>query len=374
MARHQQEAVKVGAAVYRRPKRLVAYWQGETFVVHPYMRGSAFAADASLVTLLAQFSVSASAANYAEATGVSLRAATRLLDNLAAAGLLEKTNVPVAEEDIVWDVWNEAAAFLHFSTRNRRFATTRATTAGLVARAARQPPPPSTKSYRDRLRVVLPSVGNRSAFDALAARRRTWRQFGAGQTTLQDLSAVLGVTFRAQRWLDLGASGRLMLRSSPSGGARHPTEAYVLVRRVKGLPSGVYYYAPAEHALARLGRARIGKAEITKLLVGQSCYSKASVLVCMTAVFARKAWAYPSARAYKSILLELGHFCQTFCLAATARNLAPFCTGAFAEWRIERALGLKATEESVMYVAGFGVRPPGVSWAPLPEDETPLDL
>ena len=189
--------------------------------------------------------------------------------------------------------------------------------------------------------------------------RRTWRRFGRRPVSLASLSRLLGLTFGAQRLMDLGASGGAMLRTSPSAGARNPIEAYVVIRHVSGVPPGVYHYAPVEHRLVRLkGGAH---ATIERHLPGQAWYGKASVLVLMTAVFARVDWKYPSARAYRDVLLETGHFGQTFCLVATALGLAPFCTGALADTLIERDLGLDGVTESVIYAVGVGTRPSGVN-------------
>jgi hypothetical protein len=55
-------------------------------------------------------------------------------------------------------------------------------------------------------------------------------------------------------------------------------------------------------------------------------------------------------------LLEAGHFCQTFCLVATWLGLAPFCTAALYDEKIERDLDLSA-DEAVLYAAGVGVPP-----------------
>ena len=63
----------------------------------------------------------------------------------------------------------------------------------------------------------------------------------------------------------------------------------------------------------------------------------ASILVLITAVFAETDGGIP-ARAYRDVLLEAGHFCQTFCLAATSLGLASFCTGALADSIIEEDL------------------------------------
>ena len=80
-------------------------------------------------------------------------------------------------------------------------------------------------------------------------------------------------------------------------------------------------------------------------------------MVFMTAVFARTRWKYDYARAYRAVLIEAGHLCQTFCLTATRLGVAPFCTMAFADSKIENALGIDGISESVIYVAGAGWRP-----------------
>ncbi len=81
----------------------------------------------------------------------------------------------------------------------------------------------------------------------------------------------------------------------------------------------------------------------------------------MTAVFARTQWRYRFPRAYRSVLLEAGHACQTFCLVATWLGLAPFCTGRFADSYVERQLRVDGVTESFVYGAAVGPRPPGVA-------------
>jgi SagB-type dehydrogenase family enzyme len=81
----------------------------------------------------------------------------------------------------------------------------------------------------------------------------------------------------------------------------------------------------------------------------------AAALFIMTAVFARTMWKYPKARAYRVVLLEAGHLCQTFCLTATRLGLAPFSTAALKDSLIEKDLGLDGISESVVYVAGVGL-------------------
>jgi nitroreductase len=55
------------------------------------------------------------------------------------------------------------------------------------------------------------------------------------------------------------------------------------------------------------------------------------------------------------VLLDAGHLCQTFCLAATRMGLAPFSTAALKDSLIEQDLGIDGISESVLYVAGIGL-------------------
>ena len=95
-------------------------------------------------------------------------------------------------------------------------------------------------------------------------------------------------------------------------------------------------------------------------------FAKAGFLVVLTAVLERQVWRYPYARAYRAALAEAGHACQTFCLAATWRGLAPFCLMGLDDAAIEQDLGIDGVRETVLYVAGAGTRPRGTAWAPRP--------
>ena len=86
----------------------------------------------------------------------------------------------------------------------------------------------------------------------------------------------------------------------------------------------------------------------------------------ITAVFERSRWRYDYPRGYRAVLIEAGHFCQTFLLAATWLGLAPFCSMALADSRIEGDLRIDGVDESVIYAAGVGTRPPGVARAQTP--------
>jgi SagB-type dehydrogenase family enzyme len=146
------------------------------------------------------------------------------------------------------------------------------------------------------------------------------------------------------------------LKTSPSGGARHAIELYTLALHVGGLPNGLYHYAADAHALELL-ETKVSRDLVGQYLPQQPWYRGAAAVVLFSACVPRELWRYPYARAYRALLIEAGHLCQTFCLTATWLGLAPFCTMALADSRIESDLKLDGLTEPVLYAAGVGTRP-----------------
>jgi SagB-type dehydrogenase family enzyme len=189
--------------------------------------------------------------------------------------------------------------------------------------------------------------------------------------SLQALSTILGLTYAVQQWVDIDGE-RVPLRTSPSGGARHSIEAYVLVLDVDGLAPGTYHYCPDTHALL-LVDAATSRESVAELFPAGSGFDRAAALVFATSVFARVQRKYHSPRAYRVVMLEAGHFCQTFCLVTTALGLAPFCTAAFVDDAVENMLGVDGISEAAIYAMGVGSRPEGAVWAPWPDGAEPPD-
>ena len=193
-------------------------------------------------------------------------------------------------------------------------------------------------------------------FPRVLRERRTWREFGKDPVAKETLGRLLHLSFGVQGWGRIPGGGRFALKTSPSGGGLHPLEAYILVRNVRGIARGVYHYDAVGHRLQGIRRGATS-AEIQKLLAGQWWFRDAAFVVFLGAVFHRTQWKYDYPRAYRAVLAEAGHLCQTFCLTSTWLGLAPFCTMAFADTRIEALLKLDGISESVIYVMGGGTRP-----------------
>jgi SagB-type dehydrogenase family enzyme len=261
---------------------------------------------------------------------------------------------------MTWQGWNPIAGFFHSATRGSAWTTPHEREqlmADLVAKARARAVPPPVKRGRSGRSVSLPAAATDGEFPSVLLSRRTWRTFSRAAVSIDDLATLLALSAGVQMWGVSGAGNvRVPFKTSPSAGAKHPLEVYVLARRVSGLRPAVYHYIADDHRLERVGGA-VTSRQVEWLLGRQWYFRNAPAIVLVTAVWARTQWTYGDARAYRSVLAEAGHLCQTFCLTATWLNLAPFCTMALAEADIDRVLRIDGITESVLYAMGAGARP-----------------
>jgi len=346
---------------YRRSPFLISYWLGPILVYENYRKRQSVA-GASFVSDLLAFcheprSFAEVCAKFSNEKPNDLRDGLRCLQQ---SSLLESSvdgARTTGDPWCGWESWSPAASHFHFSTKDVRYAKGDTEDFSRLRKLAREKPlPPRGKKYPGAKRVRLSKPAGDGEFERVLQARRTWREFSNQPLDLSQLETLLWLSFGIQGWARIPGVGRLPLKTSPSGGALHPLEAYLLIRNVNEIVPGIYHYDHERHRLELL-RPGASKVEIRKWLAGQAWSCGSAVVVFLTAVFPRAQWKYEHSRAYRVVLAEAGHVCQTFCLTATWLGLAPFCTMALAETEIERALGVDGVTESVMYAMGAGARP-----------------
>jgi SagB-type dehydrogenase family enzyme len=353
----------------RRSPHLVTYWRQHQLIIENYRTRTSVAANAAAVEMLDACSDWISSADLtrqlASYSPAKIATAIRGLQRLTLLEVRSRRPRRETASD-PWASWHPAAGLLHFSTKDARYRDA-ASTAAVVRARARVEPMPSVEKRRGNGRTIaLPRpAAVKSEFPQVLLQRRTWRKFAESPLPLVDLSTLLWLSCGIHHWLQLQGLGRLALKTYPSGGAHHPLEMYVLARRVSGLKAGLYHYGAGRHDL-ELVRAGASGRDIARYIPNQPWFSRASALLLMTAVFPRVQWKYRFSRAYRVVLAEAGHLCQNVCLTATWLGLAPFCTMALADSAIERDLQIDGVSEGVVYVAGVGMRPHGIAWAPWP--------
>jgi SagB-type dehydrogenase family enzyme len=353
---------KAGATpVYRRSPFLVSYWLGKLLVFENFATGHLITADPLTCAVLDFFqdgrTLGEFLGRFKEYDSSSLRRSVALLAKHSMLEPVEKKRDAATEIHQAWGQWNPAAGFFHFSTKDANYEVGSEQGYRFLQQLARShPKPPPVKCYPDTKKVRLDWPRANSEFPRVLLSRRTWRKFSRQPVELAALGTLLGLTWGVQGWVKVPRVGAMAIRTSPSGGALHPIEAYVLARNVRGLRPGLYHYDGAAHCLDFLRRGASSR-QLVKSLAGQWWFGNSAFVVFMTAVFARTQWKYDYPRAYRAVLMEAGHLCQTFCLTATWLGLAPFCTIAFKDSLIEQTLRVDGISESVLYAAGAGKRP-----------------
>jgi SagB-type dehydrogenase family enzyme len=342
----------------RRARTILAYWSEGQLVFENYRTRTSIVADpivARVLHLLDRWQhIGQLLPKMPEYSPRSLRLAVK---QLREHTLVVKEGSRDAEQDSrlarVWSSWLPYGGF-HFATKDVAFVWGKRRERMMETYLAESRQPAFHKRYREAPRLSLPRFPQPSGeFLRVLLGRRTQREFSAGELPLSAVSQLLFYSWGVMGYLTT-PFGRLAHKTSPSGGARHPCEVYLVALKVKGLPSGLYHYDPRNHCLEGLRKGRMENKAIA-YCAGRANVKYAAALFLMTAVFPRTIWKYRFARAYRVVTLDAGHLCQTFCLTATFLGLAPFCTAALKDSLIEKDLGLDGISESVVYAAGVGL-------------------
>jgi putative peptide maturation dehydrogenase len=221
------------------------------------------------------------------------------------------------------------------------------------------PAPPhfyEVSNAKDRRELPLPEQEG-PLFDLLR-RRKTVRLFDPDNPmTETELSTVLYFTFGCHGIAALTEGLVALRKTSPSGGALHPIEAYPVILNVRGWTPGLYHYNVQNHRMDLLrGLERPdGVRLVSKFTGGQSYFATAHVVFILTARFQRNFWKYRRApRSFRVIQLDAGHLSQTMYLVCTAIGLGAFFTAAINDINIEEELGIEAVEQGVVGILGCG--------------------
>ena len=219
--------------------------------------------------------------------------------------------------------------------------------------------PPPVKQYGAGLPVTplpreLPDLGV-SATAALAGSPAPAQPLDAGQLG-RILYLGAGVVRTAER------PGRhLLFRAAGSAGARFPLEVYASTVGVDGVPDGVHWYDPVEHALVRIGPAAAGEA---------------STLI-VTGVPWRTGWRYAE-RGWRHIYWDGGTLLSQLMAAAGSAGLAPRLWTRFADAAVGQLVGADGVHEFPVALVSLGdgrpaIEPAGPAVAgDLPPVEFPL--
>ena len=269
----------------------------------------------------------------------------------------ERRELRRRDEQLAAGFWHPHAALFHAATSWRDVTVD--TSVELEPFRDGEPPPPHFHEVERAHGVRELPLPRDLPLGRVLGARRTTRAFDVDAALAEDdLATLLHLVFGCHGTARLGGDHLALRRTSPSGGALHPIEAYPLVRAVDGVDPGLYHYRTRDHALELLVALEGDEAlELGDVFTcGQTYLAQAHVVFVLTARFERSFWKYRRhERAYGALLVEVGHFSQTLYLVAAELGLGAFVTAAINGANIEERLGLDALAEGPLAICGCGI-------------------
>ncbi|MEU8270690.1 SagB/ThcOx family dehydrogenase [Sphaerisporangium sp. NPDC049002] len=302
------------------------------------------------------------AGDVASKTGIGRAEADRLIETLLGIGLIRDAAAPAAERqerfDRVQRQWSEygwvEAAEYHAGTYDYPFLDYAEggriiDTARMRQYVEQEPDDIRYKYYDGAPRLDLPTPSPELAPGSLAdalmpAPHRALDKDG--------LFAILSLTFGEIGKIQNGRWQRvpMMRRTSPSGGARHPCEGYVIVFDVPGVEPGTYHVLPEGPGLETVRTDVPSPVELARMFPVEyhrleHAFSAVIVLSC---VFSRNMYRYREPRTFRTVHNDVGHLAGTAAMVATSMGVRSFVEYIGNDVEIERFLGLDGLSEGFM--------------------------
>jgi SagB-type dehydrogenase family enzyme len=294
-----------------------------------------------------------SAATAWHAAGIPESAHQELWEAFGAAGLFTDA---AGDGPSWWDEyrWREARAY-HEATRDYPFlqmdqrGALASDTRRMHEYRSQAPAPPLYQHMRGDSAVEL-------------TRRRAdespdeWlqRTTAADRRGLEGIGLLLDVCFGERGQLIGADGGRSLLKSIPSGGARHPTEIFLAAFEMEGIPAGIYHYDVEHHRLERVrgGQLRDAFAHATYDLFTKYEAPPEAVLV-FTSLVERAMWRYRDPRSFRAILVDVGHAVMAYRHVARMLGFRTYAYQKMRDGEVAELLQIDRVAQPPLYVGSL---------------------
>ena len=184
----------------------------------------------------------------------------------------------------------------------------------------------------------------------------------AGRLDLAALARLLHLSAGVVRVAERADGRRYLFRAAGSAGGLFPLEVYVAARGVEGLPDGVHWFDPPNHALLQIGPPPEGDA--TTLVV--------------TGIPWRTGWRYAE-RGFRHIYWDAGTMLAQFVALADDAGLAPHLRTVFPDAAVTRLVGADGVHEFPLAIVTLGdgepaIRPGGEAASGKVDRSAPLEF
>jgi SagB-type dehydrogenase family enzyme len=247
--------------------------------------------------------------------------------------------------------WYEAYAY-HESTRDYPFLKMdeadafRRDDERMRAYVQENPPPPIYLEFPSHFQISLAKLAGSASAQNLLQMRSSDRKGLAG------LSLLLDVCFGERSKKAFSVQGDFLRKSVPSGGARHPTEIFLLVFAGAPVSPGVYHYNVQKHALDLLRPGDHAEAaEHATFDLFQKFDKRPLGLLIFASLFERPMWRYREARSWRAPLIDVGHAIMAFRTVARALGYYSYTYQKVRDRELISLLGVDHVRLTPLFVA-----------------------
>jgi SagB-type dehydrogenase family enzyme len=280
--------------------------------------------------------------------GISEGVHEQLWEGFQAAGLFSRET----DNSSWWDElgWGEARVY-HDATRDYPFLQMNQPGAVSADRARmedyrEESRPPSIYQHVGDQIVQLPKLEVGEAPDD-----RLGRMSATERTGREGLALLLDVCFGERGKIAVAGEGQCLLKSIPSGGARHPTEVFLAAFDLDGLDAGVYHYDVEHHQLelVRGGQQSDRFASATLDLFAKHAAPPCACLV-FTSRVERAMWRYRDPRSFRAILIDAGHAVMAYRQVARLLGFKTYALQKMRDGDIARLVRVDPVVQPPLYV------------------------
>ncbi|MBF0706622.1 SagB family peptide dehydrogenase (plasmid) [Alkalihalobacillus hwajinpoensis] len=342
---------------------IVLFWEGDVLVCDDYVQHKQHTLNPSVIEILDYFK---SWKDINEISELRTEEDDDYKEVINTIGYLMNEKILVTNDDqgkpdlSLWKEWGKAAEYFHYYSRggkNDSYILSTDDFERLKNKTEYQKPPEITKNYPNSLKtsLPLPIVDYKKSFLDVLFNRQTIRTYNPSESiNKEELSSALYYVWGAVAcWLDQGM-GKALLKTSPSGGSRHPIEIYPCIMNVEGVESGLYHYSVENHELELIDKPNDIRSLCKEMCGDQKHTQLPAVVFFYSAVIEREVWKYSVPKAYRALYMDLGHLSQTLYLVASYLQLGCFYTAALRDELVEEKLKLDWTNEVVIGASGIG--------------------
>ena len=193
-----------------------------------------------------------------------------------------------------------------------------------------------------RLAKLNPDQRVSAQIDALSAENRR---------SLPGLGVFFDICFGERGKFEWGVQGAFLHKSIPSGGARHPTEVFLVAFQIPGLSAGVYHYNVEKHALDCISPGD-HSAEMEQATSDLFLKFDARPTACLvfTTLYERAMWRYREARSSRAVMIDMGHAVAIYRRVAGTLGYRCVTTPKFQDSALTKLLALDARRQTPLFV------------------------